>query len=216
MEVLGIDLEQLLQDVNLETIINTFTYGFDYLVVVAVYVFCALALYTIARRRKFDRPWMAWIPVAREWLLGSLSDQYQLRVQRRVTHRRKWLLGMQVILVSGVVMTVVQLLLVVWNVLDAGYNNYAGEYDLLKVWGSIGAVLLLWLVLIAVEIARTVLFHMSLYDIYRSCDPKNATLFTVLGIFFGFLQPIFLMICKDKDEGMYAPKMPREPWETEM
>lgn len=213
---MGFSLEQLLQEFNLETVTNTFSYGIENIADVAVYIFVALAIYTIAQRRNFDRPWMAWVPVAQDYIVGSLSDQYQLTVQRKVTCRRKYLLGANLATVVSAIVLVIMLLVTVWNLLAAGYNNYDGEYDSVKVWGSTGGVILAVVVFVAAVITRTVYFHMSLYDIYRSCDPKNATLFTVLGIFFGFLPAVFLMICKDKDEGMYIPRVPREPWETEM
>ena len=42
---------------------------------IASYVLSSMAVYTIARRRGLRKPWLAWIPVANVWLLGSLSDQ---------------------------------------------------------------------------------------------------------------------------------------------
>ena len=48
---------------------------------IAAYVLTALALYTIAKRRGLNHPWLAWIPVASAWILGSLSDQYRYVVR---------------------------------------------------------------------------------------------------------------------------------------
>ena len=44
---------------------------------IAVYVFTSLALYTIAKRRGINHPWLSWIPVANVWILGSIADQYR-------------------------------------------------------------------------------------------------------------------------------------------
>ena len=41
------------------------------------YVLQSLGLYTIAERRGIRNPWLAWVPVANMWVLGSISDQYQ-------------------------------------------------------------------------------------------------------------------------------------------
>ena len=49
--------------------------GTPVLLAVASYVLTALALYTVARRRGLKNPWLAWIPVASAWIVGSLSDQ---------------------------------------------------------------------------------------------------------------------------------------------
>ena len=56
------------------------------------YVLTALAIYTIAKRRGLNKPWLAWIPVVDVWLLGSLSDQYQYVVRGRNRSKRKSLL----------------------------------------------------------------------------------------------------------------------------
>ena len=41
----------------------------------AVHVIRALAIYHIGKRRGLKNPWLAWIPVGQEWIIGSLSDQ---------------------------------------------------------------------------------------------------------------------------------------------
>ena len=55
---------------------------------IAIYVFTALALSTMARRRGIAAYWLAWIPVANLWLLGSLSDQYRYLTWGQVKHKR--------------------------------------------------------------------------------------------------------------------------------
>ena len=73
--------------------------GTPVLLAVASYVLTALALYTVARRRGLKNPWLAWIPVADSWLLGSLSDQYRYVVKGEHTHRRAFLLFFRILTV---------------------------------------------------------------------------------------------------------------------
>ena len=71
---------------------------------IAAYVLTSLAIYTVARRRGLNNPWLAWIPIINWWLLGSLSDQYQYVVKGKNTSRRKWLLVLNILknlLVAG-------------------------------------------------------------------------------------------------------------------
>ena len=63
------------------------------------YVLTALALYTIARRRGISNPWLAWLPVADTWLLGSLSDQYRYVARGQEKHKRIWLLALNIAMV---------------------------------------------------------------------------------------------------------------------
>ena len=60
-----------------------------------LYVFRSMGVYSIAKRRELKNPWFAWIPVVDQYLLGSLSDQYQYVAKRKVKNKRKILLGLQ-------------------------------------------------------------------------------------------------------------------------
>ena len=70
--------------------------GIGMVLSVACYVLEALSLYTIAQRRGIRKPWLAWIPVVNVWIVGSISDQYQYVVNRRIQNRRKVLLGLAI------------------------------------------------------------------------------------------------------------------------
>ncbi len=62
----------------------------------------------------------------------------------------------------------------------------------------------------AVSVAYAVIRFMALYDVYRSMDPGNATVFLVLSILFGVTEPFFLFFCRNKDNGM-PPRRHQEP-----
>ena len=79
--------------------------------------------------------------------------------------------------------------------------------------------------MMVVAIISTVVQYMALYDIYRSCEPGNATLYLVLSIFVSLSQPVFLFLCRNKDDGLPQPQPeipptswqpqepPQEPWQ---
>ena len=56
------------------------------------YILSSVGLYTIAKRRGIENPWMAWIPMANYWTMGCISDQYQYVVNGKVRNKRKTLL----------------------------------------------------------------------------------------------------------------------------
>lgn len=190
-----------------------------------VYVFSALALYTIAKRRGLKNSWLAWIPVGFEWLLGSVSDQYQYLVKERNTSRRKLLLGLSLInMVLGFVLAVVAVVMFVRLAVSAAMMTEAEIAQM--VLGPVMTVLGIGLVLLVVSVVLIVVRCMSIYDLYRSCQPDTAVVFLVIGILIYGVESIFLMIVRNKDEGMpprkrepeYKPvdaeyEQPREPWE---
>ena len=62
--------------------------------------------------------------------------------------------------------------------------------------------MLLGVLSFGVGVAAFVFRQISMYDLYRSCDPRNAIPYLVLGILFSVLEPVFLMILRNRDEGM--------------
>lgn len=48
---------------------------FMFLIAVAIYVYGALAWMTIAKKLKYDKPWLAWIPIANMFLLPILAKK---------------------------------------------------------------------------------------------------------------------------------------------
>lgn len=206
-------------------LVNTFSFGFT----IAMYVLSAWGMYTIANRRGIHRPWLAWIPVANMWILGSISDQYQLSVKNKKTNRRKILLTVNIIPMIMVIALVIAIVVMLVQYIAAGefyvpqmenpeFYGAAPQYSMGSIAASLtGAILLsvfFSLAMAAVSIVAIVFACMSYYDLYMSCNPSNAVLFLVLGILFGFLNNIFVFVCKDKDEGMRPPEMPRWEYST--
>lgn len=202
---------------------------------IAAYVLTAMGLYTVARRRGLNRPWLAWIPVVNCWILGSLSDQYRYVVKGEIKSKRKVLLVLRILsAVIGTAMIGVCIAMVV-N-LTGGIMKGVDEDTMLRtVLGPLVSILGLCLPLMGVAIAFAVIRYIALYDIYRSMDPVNCTLFTVLSILVSITEPFFLFFNRNKDLGMpprreepinhqpsYIPQEPvseQEPqmnfWETE-
>lgn len=166
-----------------------------------VYVLHSLGLYNIAKRRLIHNPWLAWIPVANLWILGSISDHYQYMAKGKTTKRRKTLIGLVISLyalaiVVGVVLGVM-----------AGIAVVSGGTEILA-----PALMLIfgYIALMIVAIIQTVFQYIAYYDLFVSCNPDNAVVFLVLSIFFSFLLPYFVFACRKKDLGMPKPPVQQE------
>ena len=199
-----------------------------FLVGIAVYVVTSLSLHTMAKRRGIQHPWLAWIPYGNLWIMGSISDHYQLMAQYRTKNKRKWLLILQILLSVLCLLVMILAIITVFSVFQAygEREDYAGYIDIWRpVRDSLLEMGIAWLVMLAVAIISTVVQYMALYDIYRSCEPGNATLYLVLSIFVGLSQPVFLFLCRNKDDGLPQPQPeipptswqpqepPQEPWQ---
>ncbi len=171
----------------------------------AAYIFTALSLYTIAKRRDIRKPWLAWIPVLDVWILGSISDQFRYITKGETKSKRKILLVLSVIAtvlsIGAAVGAVVMAVNIIIGAAQGGNLNWITRQMLGKALGALGIALLI----LGVTIARLIVYFMALYDVYSSCDPANNALYLVLSVIPGvatIAQPLLLFLCREKDDGM--------------
>ena len=169
--------------------------------VVVAYILEGKTLSAIARRRGIEKPGLAWVPVAKFWLLGAISDQYRYVVHGQLRNRRKLLLWLDIGLVaaSTIMTTVVQ----VWAVSTIVSAATQGEEAFLATYMT--GFMLLYLVMILYIGAAAVVSvfqYMAYYDLFRSCDPGKSLIYLLVSIFTSYPLPFFVYSCRDKDLGM--------------
>jgi ABC-type multidrug transport system permease subunit len=161
------------------------------------------------------------------WLLGCIADQYRSVARGEVKNRRKVLLGTQIatMVISALVLALC--IVILFSILSVGLSNLenmdeiaAAEMVSSLLVPMVG-MLLLCLPLLVLAIVHTVFYYIALHDLFSSCDPRNATLYLVLSIFIQITLPIFLMICRNQDDGMPARQQPVyqtpvDPWQGNM
>ena len=189
---------------------------------IAAYVLSALSLYTIATRRGIKNPWLSWIPVVNCWIVGSLSDQYRYVVKGQVKNKRKTLLILNIIsAVVALILVIAGLVMAVQTATSFFGMSMTGSWRpefLDTAMGMVAAALAMAVPILGLRIAIKVVRFMALYDIYTSCSPQNNVVYLVLSIIIGITEPLFLFLCRDKDEGMPprkqepVPPPPQEPW----
>lgn len=194
------EIVNLLEDLSYSM---SYTGNISSLLSLAAYVFTALSIYTIAQRRGIKHPWMAWVPLINVWTLGSISDQYRYVVNGEVKNKRKVLLTVNIInCVLVWTAVIVAIVILVKNVIAIESGAHVREAEMLaKVFSSF----LLLVPALILSIVSFVVQAMALYDLYASCEPANKTLYLVLSLIPGIstiAYPLFLFLCRNKDEGM--------------
>lgn len=194
------------------------------------YVLQSLGFYSIAKRRGIRHPWLSWIPVGSSWILGCISDQYQYVAKGRARNKRKALIVLNIVLWIVYAVFFALFLGVFVMVIAVAMDPSIGEAQMdalfeQMIMEHIGSLLLmaaLYFVMMGVAIAVMIIQYICLYDLYSSCEPRNNVLYLVLGIFVSICQPIFIFVCRNKDDGMpprrpepaaYVSEPPAEPWE---
>ena len=217
-------LEELAAAYTTGDIIYTVTMN---ILAIVGYVLRSISLYTIAKRRGIANPWLAWVPVAWVWVLGSISDQFRYVTKAQVKNKRTTLLVMQIISVVASVAVIVVTIISAVKFFE--FAMYAGEDELLHeslsfFFRMMGMAMLL----LGYALAQAIVIYIALYDVYMSLNPNNAVLFLVLSIFFGVTQPFFLFFNRKKDGGMpprcdvpqppvnYVPEVPVQETEPAM
>ncbi len=170
--------------------------GVVLLVALVFWIIRSLSLMALAKRRGIRNAWLAWIPVGSEWVLGSVSDQYQHLVQNKITSRRKILLALEI---ASLVVVLGTYAVAIFQAVAAVTEEEMVAASLLSAIPSLLST--------GVGITTMVFYHMSNYDLYRSCNPRNAVAFLVLGIIFPVCEPFFYLACRKKDLGMIVPEV---------
>ena len=206
-------------------------FDFSTILSIVLYVLQAIGLYTIAKRRNIAHAWLACVPVGSLWIMGSIADDYMARTGKK-TKLRIWLAILSVVMVvllvvslAGSVSTLMRALSadeIVDIMMDAsgmGNDLYAPtEEELMtelttllderltdqvleEVLDTMVGVVLASLASAVLALVVAVLEYISLHRVFASCDPVNKTLYLLLSIFVG-IGPVFLFICRNKDNGL--------------
>lgn len=168
---------------------------------VVAYILTGKSLSAIARRRGIEKPWLAWVPVGSDWLLGCISDQYRYVVHGQERNARGKLLKLAIIGVSA------SLIVGIIAGLVAGFGIAEASEDVMLVLALL--LILLAYGLLAVLVVYMVAYYKALYDLFRSCNPNLSLVFLLVSIFTSYPGPFFLFACRNKDLGM-PPKQESE------
>ena len=169
---------------------------------IALYVLRALGLYSIAKRRGINRPWMSWVPVLDVWVLGCISDQYQYVVNGNVRNKSKWLLGLSIAMAVLYIVFAVLIGVAVFGAVGGMTGSMSDNQLVATLLGPVMGLVVGLIPLVGIAIAVMVIRYVAMYDLYTSCNPQNNVLFLVLSIFFTVTEPFFLFFIRNKDEGM--------------
>ena len=198
----------------------------SFLIGIAGYVLYAWGLCTIAKRRGISNPWLAWIPVANVWIVGSLSDQFRYVTKGQIRNKRKTLLilmgVMAVLVIALIVLTAMNVVNMMPVAMEGSEEAMVAEALSLVLWLLVGG-----LGIAGVSIAYAIIYYMAMYDVYTSLNPAYNVVFLVLSIIFHITEPFFVFFNRQKDLGMpprcdipVDPVQPQplppiqEPWEN--
>lgn len=166
---------------------------------IAIYLLESISVYKMAKSAQIKNPWLAFIPVANDWVFGTLAEKYK---KKNGTKSARF--GIILPVLEGIVLieaialtifTVISIKEITGYALDA--VNTSSEMAP-EQFMSLIPVIILYFALMAVAIAYAVVFFIALWRVYSSFDKSNATLYIVLSVIFTISVPIILFIIRNR------------------
>jgi len=164
---------------------------------IVIYLLEAIGVYKMAKSAEIKNPWLAFIPVANDWVFGTLAEKYK---KKNGTKSARF--GIILPVLEGIVLieaialtifTVISIKEITGYALDA--VNTSAEMAP-EQFMSLIPVIILYFALMAVAFA--VVFFIALWRVYSSFDKSNATLYIVLSVIFTISVPIILFIIRNR------------------
>ncbi len=174
------------------------------LIALAQYIMQSIALTHIGRRRGIKAPWLIWIPIARNWAIGALADEYDARNG----HKRRFrvLLLVFVLIFYGLYFALYGSIFAMIPALEAAEND-----PQLIISGVIGLFVGLYSGAIVIALSGlvvTAINYICLFKIYESLSSKHCVLHFILSILIPLYLPISLLCLKNS--GHPYPETPAE------
>lgn len=166
---------------------------------IAIYLLESISVYKMAKSAEIKNPWLAFIPVANDWVFGTLAEKYK---KKNGTKSARF--GIILPVLEGIVLieaialtifTVISIKEITGYALDAVNTSTEMAPEQFM---SLIPVIILYFALMAVAIAYAVVFFIALWRVYSSFDKSNATLYIVLSVVFTISVPIILFIIRNR------------------
>lgn len=166
---------------------------------IAIYLLESISVYKMAKSAEIKNPWLAFVPVANDWVFGTLAEKYK---KKNGTKSARF--GIILPVLEGIVL-IESIALTIFTVISVkeitGYAldavNTSAEMAP-EQFMSLIPVIILYFALMAVAIAYAVVFFIALWRVYSSFDKSNATLYIVLSVIFTISVPIILFIIRNR------------------
>ncbi len=162
--------------------------------VIANYVLTSLSLYTIAKRRLIKKPWLAWIPVASVWTIGSIADDYDAKMGIN----RKWrvfLLTLALVFYAIFIIAYVAIILMAFSFAMKAQFEAPSPQDVM------GLFIPMYIGIIVMAIfgmALTACNYICMFKIFESTVPQKALKYFLLSLLVPFAYAICLFLSRNQ------------------
>lgn len=176
------------------------TSSFSAIIALALFIVCGLALFKMQKSLNLNNPWICFIPLLNIFAFGRVAHNYIRKDRMKSVKFGPILLIMYVLKLltacAFLVMFAVSLSKIIANASNAIENDI---FMNIGMFSSMIPVIVLYFVFLAFAVSYEIIYYVALWKIFSVFCNENATLFTVLSIFFSFLAPVFLFFNRNRE-----------------
>lgn len=173
----------------IEGLLYLFSSAITFIIGLVFYIFTAISLYAISKKRGYDKPWLAFIPIANFYLMGAIADNINLVIKKKTIFRR-----LALILSGSFIFSLIMIFVFIFKGVE---NSEAINQNPSLSLGIIMGVGIFYILIIILRICYLILLGFILYRIYMDYTPNNAVAFLVLSLIFK-IHPFFLFSIRNK------------------
>ena len=160
------------------------------IIALANYIVMSLSLYTIAKRRAVQNPWLAWLPYGNYWVMGKLAEDFD----EKNGMQRKW---STVLLVLSISMMIGFVFVYVGMMVSMFFMTAIDESVSLGV-AFIVALYAIMFLLSALGVAAQICAMICTYKIYESTVPTKALKYLLITLLVPLGNAICLFKCRNE------------------
>lgn len=199
-----IDFDGISAAINAAILFFSISFLFYFVIIAAIvvlYYLNAVGIYKMSVSAGIKNPWFSFIPFFDAIALGRLAEKYQKRNGEKSAKFSVILLVLKIVYeLTAFVMVLLMMfglgnffVIAIKGILTADSSTAISSLAVLVpffvsvlIYGLLG-------------IAYSVVYYVAMWRVFGIFDSKNATVYTVLSIFFSFLTPIFVFVLRNKE-----------------
>ncbi len=192
-------IEEVLEEIGAFLVLYGFIFSISGLLGLVLFVLKGFGLYEMSKTLELKNPWISFVPVVSVFSLGRVGQNY---VKQDGTRSAKFSIALIVLYILQFVFAIGFLIALIFAVVEI-VSNAQNVLDTnsamtLQMFYSLIPAIILYFVTLAFAIAYSIVYYIALWRVFAIFEHENATMFTVLSIFFKFLPPIFLFLIRKK------------------
>lgn len=157
------------------------------------YILKGLSLYRMGQRRNISYAWLAWIPIASNYLFGILAGDVDLG-NRKIKHTGLWMLLFPLILLALVIIFFIVLVIIT---LSAGIMLHYSE-SFFPIAGIFPLYVVFLPLIIVISLMMNIFYGLVYWNYFSHVKPNSTSLlYTLLGLFIPLALEINLFRVRD-------------------